>query len=79
MSASTTGLQAQIGHAQEKTETAASRTTAENASIAMAMDALIGVDEYEAATRLKDVQTRLETVYALTARLSGLSLAKVLG
>lgn len=73
------GLQAGIGYAQEKTEAAATRTTSEVTSLNLAMDALIGVDEYDAATQLKDVQTKLESVYSLTARLSELSLTKVLG
>ena len=37
------------------------------------IDALEGVDEYEAASRVELLSTQLEATYAITARLSGLS------
>ncbi|WP_109468055.1 flagellin [Albibacillus kandeliae] len=42
------------------------------------LDDLEGVDEYEAATRLTQLQTQLETSYTVTSRLSSLSLLNYL-
>ena len=47
--------------------------------IAQVIDAIEGVDPYEAASRVNELTTRLETSYTLTARLQDLSLVRYLG
>lgn len=71
-------MRAGLGATQERIDSAAARSEAEISALTLARDALIGVDPYDAATRLKEVETQLETVYTLTARMSQLSLASVL-
>ena len=50
----------------------------EATALGLARADLIAVDGYDAASRLKETETRLQTIYALTARLSELSLANYL-
>ena len=73
-----TALRANIGYAQERIDTARVRSEAEVAGLEQARDALVGVDPYETALRLQEVQVQLEMIYAVTARVSSLSLASVL-
>lgn len=73
-----TGLKAGIGYAEERIEAARIQSEAQAASFRLAQNALVGADPYETALRLKDVETQLQTVYTITARLSNLSLAAVL-
>jgi flagellar hook-associated protein 3 FlgL len=73
-----TGQRANLGFTEERIETARIRTEAETTGLSMARAALVEVDPYETALRLQEVQVQLETIYALTARLSNLSLAMVL-
>jgi flagellar hook-associated protein 3 FlgL len=67
-----------IGLAQERIATAQTRNIAEATAMGLARADLIAVDGYDAASRLKETETRLQTIYALTARLSELSLANYL-
>ena len=69
---------ARIGTEQAHIETTAVRNAAERTSLLTARDGLVGVDPYETATRLKDVQAQLEILYNVTARLAGLSLSEYL-
>lgn len=69
---------ARIGTAQERVERARSRNEAERTALEISRVALTGADPYEAATRLHDIETRLETFYLLAARLSRLNLAEYL-
>jgi len=57
---------------------ATARNTAESSALELARAELIAIDPYKAATDLTSVQTQLETLYALTARLSRLSLVEYL-
>ena len=63
-----------LGAAQDRLEQAAIRNQAEETALSIARNDLLAVDPYDTATRLQETETRLETLYALTARLSRLSL-----
>lgn len=69
------GLQADVGAAQDRIDTAASRNAASRIGFEQSRAALVGADAYDVATRLEDVQVRLEALYAVTARLSRLTMA----
>ncbi|MCF6444660.1 flagellin [Nereida sp. MMG025] len=71
-------MRADIGRTQETLETAQLANAAQSTSYQLARQALIGIDPYEAATALENQQTQLETIYAITARLSRLNLTDFL-
>ena len=71
-------LQAQVGSAQSRIETAKTQNASEKASLQMARNDIVSVDQYEVATKLQNLQVQLETIYTITARLSGLSLTNYL-
>ncbi|MCV2881823.1 flagellin [Actibacterium sp. XHP0104] len=73
-----TTLQARIGDAEAGIETIQAENAARSHAFQIARTDLIGADPYETATRLDQVQTRLETLYTLTARMSRLTLADYL-
>ncbi|TDL89226.1 flagellin [Meridianimarinicoccus aquatilis] len=73
-----TALRADIGFVQERIETARVRSEAEVTGLRLARAALIEADPYQTAMQLTQVQAQLETIYTVTARVSGLSLASVL-
>lgn len=69
-----TGLRADLGQAEARIEETKSRIGAEQVSYQMAHSELLDVDPYETASRLEDVQYQLEALYAVTVRMSRLSL-----
>lgn len=71
-------LQAQVGSAQSRIETASTQNASEKASLQMVRSDIVSVDKYEVATELQNLQVQLETIYTITARLSGLSLTNYL-
>jgi flagellar hook-associated protein 3 FlgL len=71
-------LAARIGTAEARVEQAAQRNTAEVSALEIARAEILSVDDYAAATRLQATQTQLETLHAVTARLSRLSLVDFL-
>ena len=71
-------LQAHIGTVESRIEDAKIINSAEGAALDLARSEMLGVDPYETATKLENTQTQLETLYALTARLSRLSLVDFL-
>lgn len=73
-----TGLRADLGFAQSRLEEASSRLAAERTALDYARGSLLSVDPYESATRLEETEFRLESLYAVTARLSRLSLMEYL-
>lgn len=73
-----TALQARLGLAQENIASAETRNNAESAALQIARADLLAADPYEAATALQATQTQLETLYAITARLSRLHLTEYL-
>ena len=73
-----TGLRADLGFAEARIEDSKVRQEAETSSLEIARNALLGVDPFDVATRLTDAQQRLESLYAVTARLSRLTLSDFL-
>ena len=73
-----TGLRAGIGFAEERIETARVRGEAEATGLEAALGVLINADPYETALRLQEAETRVATIYTITARISSLSLVAVL-
>jgi flagellar hook-associated protein 3 FlgL len=71
-------LAARIGTAQERTANAATRNMAEATALQIARIGMVSADPYEAATALTEAESQLDTLYAVTARLSRLSLANYL-
>ena len=73
-----TGLRADLGFAEARIEDSKVRQEVEASSLEIARNALVGVDPFDVATRLTDAQQRLESLYAVTARLSRLTLSDFL-
>lgn len=73
-----TALQARVGVTEARIESAATRNAAEGSALAIARTGIVAADPFETATALEAVQTQIETLYSLTARLSRLSLADFL-
>lgn len=67
-------LRSDLGFAQARLEEATSRLAAERTALDYARGTLLAVDPYDSATRLEETEFRLESLYAVTARLSRLSL-----
>lgn len=73
-----TALMADLGTVEERIAIAAQRLGAEQSAMTRAQSDLLSADPYEAATRLSSRQAQMETVFAVTARLSRLSLVEFL-
>jgi flagellar hook-associated protein 3 FlgL len=73
-----TTLQARIGTVEAQIEAARTRNSAEETSLGILRSDIGSVDPYEAATRLQTIQSQLESLYLITARVSRLSLAEYL-
>lgn len=73
-----TTLQARIGTVEAQIEAARSRNSAEETSLGILRSDIGSVDPYEAATRLQTIQSQLESLYLVTARVSRLSLTEYL-
>lgn len=69
---------ARLGLSQERIAIAQSRNSAEATALNLARSDMVGVDGYETASRLAEAESRLQTIYTLTARLSALSLVNYL-
>ena len=69
-------VRAEIGSAQAHIENASARNAAEKTALEISRNELVAVDPYETATRLEAVRNQLDTLYALTVRMSRLSLAE---
>ena len=69
-------LMARVGTTQAQIANATTRNTAEESALSMARAGLVSADPYEAATRLEELQTQLEALYLITARVSRLSLTE---
>ncbi len=72
------GAQARLGSIEGQVEEASVRVAAQQTSYGIARNEMTSADPYETAVRLQSVQVQLETQYALTARLSRLSLTEYL-
>ncbi|MEZ5910818.1 MAG: flagellin [Paracoccaceae bacterium] len=71
-------LAARLGTQQEMIDAVGVRNATQTLALEQARNAIVAVDPYEAAATLEETQTQLETLYALTARLSKLSLVDFL-
>ena len=71
-------MQADLGNAQQRVTNANSRMTIQSDIITNHLDALEGVDPYEASSRLSSLMTQVETAYAMTARIQKLTLLNYL-
>ncbi len=72
-------LQGQVGVMQQRVTRASEAGETRLALLNSMIGAIEGVDTYEAASRVNELTTRLETSYTLTARLQQLSLVRYLG
>lgn len=75
-SAGMVGAQASVGSLQGAVDVGQTRIASEKASLSVAYNDLTEADPFETAARLQAVQTQLETHFAVTARLSRLTLAE---
>jgi len=73
-----TTLAARIGTVEAQIEAARSRNSAEDSALGILRSDIGSVDPYEAGTRLQTIQSQLESLYLVTARVSRLSLAEYL-
>jgi flagellar hook-associated protein 3 FlgL len=73
-----TALQTRVGLMQSRTTTASENLTAQKDLLAKTFSGATSVDPYEAATRVNQLTTQLQTAYSLTSRLQQLSLLKYL-
>lgn len=71
-------MRADLAVTENRIAAAQSQNNAEATSLKLAQARLVEVDPFEAATKLTEAQTRLETIYAITSRLSSLNLASYL-
>ncbi|WP_040610676.1 flagellin [Oceaniovalibus guishaninsula] len=74
----TTGLQAKLGIVEAKIGAAELRNDTERTALMQARIDLAGADPYDTAVRLQQTEVQLETLYAMTARMSRLSLVNYL-
>lgn len=72
------GLRARVGGSENRIDMSLSRLAAEKVTLDFAKNELLGADPFETATRLEEVQFRLEALYAATVRTSQLSLVNFL-
>lgn len=72
------GMQAGAGGAQELFEQRRIRLSHEQDALVRARDALIGTDPFQSASLLEETRHRLDMLYAITARVSRLSLLEYL-
>jgi flagellar hook-associated protein 3 FlgL len=71
-------LRAGLGSVEAQIATVSTRTENEAAALELARNRIVAADPFKTANELQAVQTQLETLYAITARLSRLSLADYL-
>ena len=71
-------LQAKVGLSENQIEVLTVRHTSERTSLQMARNDLLSIDPYYAATELEQVQFQLQSLYAITSRMSQLSLVNYL-
>lgn len=71
-------LQANLGSTEGHIATVTARNVAEVTALGIARNELVATDPFETAHELETVKTQLETLYAVTARLSRLNLSDFL-
>lgn len=73
-----TVLRSELGTVEGLIESSYTRNNAEASALEIARSQLISADPYDTAAALEATQTQLEILYALTSRMSGLTLANYL-
>jgi len=73
-----TEIRANLGISEAQIETVSVQTASEISALEIVKSELLSVDPYQAASELEAVQTQLETLYALTSRMSRLNLVDFL-
>lgn len=71
-------LQARTGMTERLVETVSARNSAEHSALELAHNGLMAADPYQNATELEAVQFQLQSLYAITSRMSQLSLVNFL-
>ncbi|WP_299047513.1 flagellin [uncultured Tateyamaria sp.] len=69
-----TAARSNLGSAEARIDTIATRNAARDTSLQFAKGALLQADPYDTATQLEAVQFQLQSLYTITARMSDLSL-----
>lgn len=75
---SLTSERAQLGVSEKVIETELTRNQAEASALEILQSQLVSADPYKTATDIKTAEIQLQSLYALTARLSSLSLVQYL-
>ncbi len=70
--------QARLGTAEGRIATVKARNIAEEAAMGIRFNELAGVDQYEAALKVAEIEAQLEAALVTTSRLTSLSLANYL-
>ncbi len=73
-----TALAGELGDTEARIEAATTRNANERTALELALNDLIAVDAYDAATRLEEARVRIESLFALTARLQRMTLTEFL-
>jgi len=73
-----TRVQERLGHSQEQLDRIETRNSSERYNLMTHRNDLAIADPYETATRLKSLEGQLESIFVVTARLSGLKLVNFL-
>lgn len=68
------GVRARVGAVEARIEAVITSNAAQTTALELARLEIVAVDPYSAASELEQVQTQLQTLYTITARMSGLSL-----
>ncbi len=73
-----TALAGELGDTEARIEAAKTRNANERTALELALNDLISVDSFDAATRLEETRVRIESLFTLTARLQRMSLTEFL-
>lgn len=76
--ASILDLRVQVGFTEERLDALTARHGAERSALQIARNDLLSVDPFQSATELEQVQFQLQSLYAITSRMSQLSLVNFL-
>lgn len=72
------GLRGRVGSAEQAADSVSVKLAAQRSALEIARNGLVEADPFQAATDLAAVEAQLQTLYAVTARLSGLTLSNFL-
>ena len=73
-----TALAGELGDTEARIEAAKTRNANERTALELALNDLISVDSFDAATKLEETRVRIESLFTLTARLQRMSLTEFL-